>query len=508
MRTTRPLSPLPRGEGQGEGQTGIRLRSPLPRAAGRSPRAQQYSSPPKLGQGEGQTGNSVSPLLLTAFVFQFAVLQIHGAQSTNVHWPQFRGWQASGVAHGARTPEKWTEPKWKTPIPGLGLSCPVIWGDRVFVTTAVSQGGNEDLKIGLYGDIASVDDDSKHSFQVWCLDKRDGRVLWKQTAHEGVPKGKRHPKSSHANPTPATDGKHLVAFFGAEGLFCYDMEGKLLWRKDLGPLNSGYFVVPSAEWGFASSPVIHDKFLIVQCDVQTNSFLAALDIKDGKELWRTARTDVPTWSTPTVDVRPDRFQVIVNGFKHTGGYDLYTGKELWKLGRAGDIPVPTPIIAHDLIFTTSAHGRLSPLNAIRLNATGDITPPSNETTNAHIAWSTTRGGNYMQTPIVVGDYLYACGDHGVVKCFTAKTGQQHYSERLGTGGRLGFTASPVATSDKVYFTSEEGVVYVVKAAPKFEVLAKNELGEPCMATPAISGDALFFRTRKHLVCVSGAQSLP
>jgi outer membrane protein assembly factor BamB len=444
-------------------------------------------------------------LLFTAFAFLVATTN-SPAQNTNVHWPQFRGWQASGVAHGARTPEKWTEPKWKTPIPGLGLSCPVIWGDRVFVTTAVSEGGNEDLKIGLYGDINPVNDNSKHSFQVWCLDKRDGRVLWKQTAHEGVPKGKRHPKSSHANPTPATDGKNLLAFFGAEGLFCYDLEGKLLWKKDLGALNSGFFMVPSAEWGFASSPILHDRFVILQCDVQTNSFLAALNIKDGKELWRTPRTDVPTWSTPTVDVRPDRFQVIVNGFRHTGGYDLYTGKELWKLSPAGDIPVPTPIIAHDLIFTTSAHGRISPLYAIRRDATGDITvPPSGETTNAHIAWSVSRGGNYMQTPIVVGDHLYACGDNGVVKCFTAKTGQQHYSERLGTGGRLGFTASPVATSDKVYFTSEEGLVYVVKAAPKFEVLAKNELGEPCMATPAISGDALFFRTRKHLVCVAGSQ---
>jgi outer membrane protein assembly factor BamB len=442
-------------------------------------------------------------LLLTAFVFLVATTN-SPAQSTNVHWPQFRGWQASGVVHGARTPEKWTEPKWKAPIPGLGLSAPVIWGDRVFITTAVSQGGNEDLKIGLYGDIESVNDDSKHSFQVWCLAKDDGRVLWKQTAHEGVPKGKRHPKSSHANPTPATDGKRLVAFFGAEGLFCYDLEGKLLWRKDLGALNSGYFVVPSAEWGFASSPVIYEKFVIIQCDVQTNSFLTALDIKDGKELWRTARTDVPTWSTPTVDVRPDRFQVIVNGFKHTGGYDLYTGKELWKLGRAGDIPVPTPIIAHDLIFVTSAHGRMSPLHAIRFNATGDITPPSGETTNTYVAWSITRGGNYMQTPIVVGDYLYACRDHGVLTCFTAKTGEQKYSERLVTKPS-GFTASPVASDERIYFTSEEGVVHVVKTGPKFEVLAKNELGEPCMATPAISGDALFFRTRKHLVCVSGAQ---
>ena len=421
------------------------------------------------------------------------------AESTNDHWPGFRGWQARGVAEGSRTLEKWNEPKWKTPIPGLGLSCPTIWGNRVFITTAVSEKGNEELKIGLYGDIESVNDDSRHSFQVFCLDKKDGRVVWKQTAHEGVPKMKRHPKSSHANPTPATDGKHLLGFFGAEGLFCYDLDGKLLWRKDFGALDSGFFRVPGAQWGFASSPVIHENLVFIQCDVQTNSFIVALEIKDGREMWRTSRNDVPTWSTPTVDVRSNRAQLIANGFKHIGGYDLKTGKELWKLSQAGDIPVPTPIVAHDLIFITSAHGRLSPIYAIRTDATGDITLQSGRMTNDFIVWSQSRGGNYMQTPIVVGDYLFAGRDHGVVTCFTAKTGEQHYSERLGTG-RSGFTASPIAADGKVYFTSEEGSVYVLRTAPKFEILATNQLGEPCMATPAISENALFFRTRHHLMC--------
>jgi outer membrane protein assembly factor BamB len=208
---------------------------------------------------------------------------------------------------------------------------------------------------------------------------------------------------------------------------------------------------------------------------------------------------VPTWSTPTI-LSPEP-QVIANGFRHIGGYDLRTGKELWKLSNAGDIPVPTPIFAHGLIFITSAHGKLSPIYAIRANSTGDITLKSDETTNSFIAWSTKRGGNYMQTPIVVGDYLFCGRDHGVVTCFTAKTGEQHFSERLGTG-RSGFTASPVSGGGKLYFASEQGAVYVLKAAPKFEVLATNQLGEPCMATPAISAGALFFRTRSHLMCVS------
>jgi outer membrane protein assembly factor BamB len=438
-----------------------------------------------------------SPFVVQALACSFALLTAHA--QTNIHWPQFRGWQARGIAEGARTPEQWTAPKWKTPIPGLGLSCPAIWGDRIFVTTAVSQ-KEQELKIGLYGDIRSVDDSSSHTWQVFCLNKANGRVLWKKAAHEGVPKVKRHPKSSHANSTPATDGKHVVCFFGAEGLFCYNVKGKLLWRKDFGDLDSGFFSVPDAQWGFGSSPVIHQNVVIVQCDVQTNSFIAALDLKDGREIWRTPRTDVPTWSTPTV-IASSPAQAVANGFRHIGGYDLRTGKELWKLSNAGDIPVPTPIVAHDLIFITSAHGKVSPIYAIRPNATGDITIKSDQTTNEFIAWSTKRGGNYMQTPIVVGDYLFCGRDNGVVTCFTAKTGEKHYSERLGTG-RSGFTASPVSANDRVYFTSEQGAVYVLKAAPKFEVLATNQLGEPCMATPAISGDALFFRTRGHVMCVT------
>jgi outer membrane protein assembly factor BamB len=467
-------------------------------------------------------------------LLSFLALAHTNAARAQAHWPQFRGEQARGVAEDSRPPQQWTSPKWKTPIPGLGLSCPVIWGDRIFITTAVPLGrdgapppsASQELKIGLYGDIKSVDDNSQHSWQVLCLNKSDGKLLWKQTAHEGVPKVKRHPKSSHANPTPATDGKHLVCFFGAEGLFCYDLDGKLLWKKDFPQLDSGYFAVPDAQWGFASSPVIHDGKVVIQCDVQTNSFIAALDIKDGRELSRTPRADVPTWSTPTIvaagvspavepGVSPGGYtgpaQAVANGFRHIGGYDLRTGKELWKLGNAGDIPVPTPIVAQGLIFITSAHGKISPIYAIRADVGRDAAPPASapvnitlktdETTNSFIAWSTKRGGNYMQTPIVVGDYLFAGRDHGLVTCFTAKTGEQHYSERLGTG-RAGFTSSPVSADGKLYFTSEQGTVYVLRAAPKFEILATNELGEPCMATPAIAGDAIFFRTRAHLMCFS------
>ncbi len=423
------------------------------------------------------------------------------AEPAVTNWPSFRGPNASGVAEGFKTPEKWSGFKWSTAIPGLGHSCPVIWADRLFVTTATTTSGDEKLKVGLYGNIEPVEENAEYSWEVLCLDKSEGRVIWRKTAHHGAPKMKRHPKSSHANSTPATDGRHVLAFFGAEGLFCYDMDGNLLWQRNFDGLNSGYYVVPAAQWGFGSSPVIHGNMVFVQCDVQANSFLAALSLKDGKDIWKAPRTDVPTWSTPTVAIQDQRGQVIANGYKHAGGYELTTGKELWKLSGGGDIPTPTPVVSDGLVFLTSAHGRLAPIYAVRLNATGNVSLEGNRTNNDFIAWSTPRGGNYMQTPVVLGDYLYACKDNGIASCYVAKTGELKYSERLGTG-MSGFTASPVAADGKIYFTSEEGTVYVLKAGPKFELLATNVLGETCMATPAISAGEIFFRTRNHLSVVA------
>ncbi len=434
-----------------------------------------------------------------------AVLPGAGPGAGDENWPSFRGPRASGVVEGSPAPVRWDVPKgqnvkWKVPVPGLAHSCPVVWEDRVYVVTSVREGEAE-LRIGLYGSIQPVDEPMPHRWMVLCLDKATGKTLWSRTAHEGVPRVKRHPKSSHANSTPATDGRHVVCLLGSEGLFCFDVEGKLLWRKDLGPLDSGYYVVPAAQWGFASSPVLHDGRVLLQCDVQKGSFLAALDVKDGREIWRVAREEVPTWGSPTVDVRPGRAQVVVNGYKHIGGYDLETGKELWRMRGGGDIPVPTPIVAHDLVFVTNAHGRMAPIYAILPGAAGDVSLPADQTAGKGVRWSSTRGGNYMQTPIVYGDHLYCCTDAGMLACYDARTGANLYRERLGTGG-AGFTASAVGTDGKLYFTSEPGVVHVVRAGPRFEVLSRNEMGDPCMATPAISGGTLFFRTRGHLVAVA------
>ena len=444
----------------------------------------------------------------TALFLGLALSCLVTARPLAAQWPQFRGPAAQGVDDRQPLPTQWNVEKgenirWQTPIPGLGHASPIIWDNRVYVATAV-QPGKAELKVGLYGDIEPVEENEVHQWRLLALDKATGRVVWNVLGCEGGPKAKRHPKASPCNSTPATDGQRIVAIFGSEGLFCFNTEGKLVWKKELGPMNAGYYLVPSAQWGFASSPIIHDGKVYVLCDVQTNSFLAAFKLDDGTELWRTARKDVPTWGTPTVVSTSGRKQIVVNGWHYTGGYDLATGTNLWRLDGGGDIPVPTPVFAHGLIYFTSGHGRFMPMRAIRADAAGDITPKDPGQTNNAIVWTQARKGNYMQTPIVVGDLLFGCLDNGAVTCFEAKTGAIKYSQRLAAGSH-GFSASPVSDGRQVYFTSEEGQVFVLPAEATFSVTATNSLGETCMATPALSDGCLFFRTRDKLIAVGSAR---
>jgi outer membrane protein assembly factor BamB len=436
-----------------------------------------------------------------------------GGAGAQTNWPSFRGANAAGLAPGTVTATIWNAKKsenilWKSAIPGLGHSSPIIWGDRLFVTTAVNQSKTAPLKVGLYGDPESAQDNDAQQWRVFCLNKTTGQIFWQTTAHEGAPKVRRHPKATHANCTMATDGRNVVAFFGSEGLNCYDMEGHLRWQKDLGILRASPTVYNDApdpkgstlEWGFASSPIIYGDRVFLQCDVLSNGFVAALDVANGNEVWRTRRDDTATWSTPTVCAEGPRPQVVVNGWKHMGGYDLRTGEEIWRMSGGGDCPVPTPVVWHGLIFLMSAHGPRSPVYAVRADATGDVSLRGGASTNAHVAWSAPRGGSYMETPLIYADYLYSCQITGVLSCYEAATGRQLYKERLGSGGD-GFTASPVAAEGRLYFTSEQGSVYVVKPGADFTVLATNEMGEICMATPAISEGAIFFRTQGHVVAV-------
>jgi outer membrane protein assembly factor BamB len=425
------------------------------------------------------------------------------ALAADANWPQFRGPSASGVGTGS-PPTEWNVKSgknilWKTIIPGLSHSSPVIWGDRIFLTSAVPATGEASLKVGLYGDVTSVKGEPAQSFRVYCLDRKSGKILWERTAASGQPKVMRHPKSTHANPTPVTDGKHLVVFFGSEGLYNYDLNGGLLWKKDFGVLDSGFYTAPEAQWGFASSPVIFENMLIIQADVQKNSFLAAFETSSGKELWRTPRNDVPTFGTPTVMPYTARGaegrQVVVNGWKHIGGYDLKTGKELWRLAGGGDIPVPTPVFGDGLVVITNAHGQGRPIFAVRTDAAGDITE-----SHAGIAWMQERAGNYMQTPLVHGGLGYFCYDNGVLSVYQMTTGERLYQQRLG-GAASGFSSSPVTAGGRLYITNEEGHSYILALGPEYKLLAENELGETVMATPAISGDVLYIRGGKHLFAV-------
>jgi outer membrane protein assembly factor BamB len=421
------------------------------------------------------------------------------------NWPQYRGPGAQGVDDSRATPIRWNVEtganiRWQTALPGLAHASPIVWGDRVYVATAVKPGKAE-LKVGLYGDITSLDEKEVHQWRVIAVDKAKGKIIWNTLGHEGSPRAKRHPKGSPCNSTPATDGSRIVAIFGNEGLFCFDMDGKQLWKKDLGPMDSGFYVVPSAQWGFASSPIIAEGKVIVLCDVLTDPFLAAFDPADGKELWRTPRQDMPTWGTPTFVETPGRKQIVANGWHLSGGYDLESGRNLWHFDGGGDIPVPTPVFAHGLIYFTSGHGRYMPMRAVRPEASGDVTPTDPGQTNAAIVWAHAKKGNYMQTPIVVGKRLFGCNDWGALTCFDAATGAVKYSQRFNAGGQ-GFTASPVSDGRHVYFTSEQGVVYVVAAADTYSLVATNELRETCMATPAISEGTLFFRTREKLIAIA------
>ena len=445
--------------------------------------------------------NIILPLLTVFFISHTT---LSGQIDPERQWPAYRGYMSSGVLDNANLPETFDFAKnlnirWKVDIPGMGISSPVIWGDMLFITTAVSADDKAGFKPGLYGDVRPVNDNSVHEWKVICINKNNGRTIWEKTAYIGVPKIKRHPKSTHANTTVATDGKFVVVFFGSEGLYCYDMNGKLQWQKDFGTLKSVFFTMPGAEWEFASSPVIHEGKVIIQCDVLENSFLAAFDVASGKEIWRTPRDEYPGWCTPNIYSNGSRTIIAINGYKHRGGYDLATGKEIWKMSGGGDIQIPTPVISDDLVYFNSAHGPSSPIIAVRKNATGDITLKDGETSNAGVQWSIPRGGSYMQTLLLYHERLYNTNWNGVINCLDPQTGKEIYEAKLGRSES--FIASPVASDGRIYIVSEEGIVYIIKDGDEFKQLAEIPMNDICMTAPAITDGMIFFRTQHHLIAV-------
>jgi outer membrane protein assembly factor BamB len=376
-----------------------------------------------------------------------------------------------------------------------------VWGDKIFVTTSVSSDPNASFRPGLYGDGDASKDTSEQRWVIYALDKRTGKILWERTARQGAPADRRHIKSTYANSTPATDGRVVVAWFGSQGVYAYDMSGRPLWKVELGRLNLGAYDIPTYEWGPASSPVIWDGLVILQCDTQDDSFLLALDAYTGKTVWKTERDELPSWGTPTVALTSRGPELVANASNYIRGYDPRTGKELWRLGRSSKITAPTPVFADDLFVVVSGRAPERPIFVVRGGAKGDITPPEGKDKSDAVVWSRTGRGSYMPTPLVYQGMLYVLSNNGVLDAYDLRTGEEVYRQRLPTVGS-GFSASPVAADGKLYLSNEDGEMLVVAAGRKFEHLATNPMGELLMATPALSDGRMYVRTSKSLFAVA------
>jgi len=410
------------------------------------------------------------------------------------NWPQFRGADARGLSDDdPRLPESWSRTEniaWRTPTEGKGWGSPVVWGDRVFFTAAVSEAPEEPLKKGLYGGGNRPEPpDTPHRWLVTALDLNSGKQLWQKQAHRGVPQTSRHLKNSFASETPATDGERLFAHFGHLGTYCYDFSGDLVWSKSWKPYETRY------GWGTSASPIVHDGRLYIVNDNEEESYLLALEASTGKEIWRVARDEKSNWATPYVWENEQRTELIVPGYNKTRSYDL-DGKLLWELGPNSSIVIPMPFEAHGLLYVASGYvgDNTRPVYAIRPGAKGDISLKEGESSNEAIVWSLPQGAPYNPSPIVYGDYYYTLYDRGFLTCHEAKTGREVYGKQRIELDANAFTASPWAYNGKLFCLSEDGDCYVVEAGEEFRLLGKNSLGELSMATPAIAAGGLVLRT--------------
>jgi outer membrane protein assembly factor BamB len=432
-------------------------------------------------------------------------INLAAAKSSKGSWPSFRGPAASGIADGQSLPDKWDVKTgenilWHTPIPGLAHSSPVVWGDQIFVTTAISSDPKATFKPGLYGDGDASTDRTVHRWMLYSIDKKTGKIVWERQAFQGAPVDKRHIKSTYANSTPATDGRIVVAWFGSQGVYAYDVKGNFLWKVDLGRLDLGAYDIPTYEWGPASSPIIWNNLVILQCDTQADSFLLALDAATGKTVWKTPREELPSWGTPTIAITPSGPQLITNAANYIRGYDPNTGKELWRLGGSSKITAPTPVYADDLIVVASGRRPERPIFVIRPNARGDVTLPEGKTNSDAIVWSMKGRGSYMPTPLVYKGTLYVLANQGLFDAYDLKTGKEIYRQRLDLIGS-GYSASPVAADGKIYLSNEDGEISVIAAGEKFSQIATNSMGEMLMATPALSDGVMYVRSSTSLFAI-------
>jgi outer membrane protein assembly factor BamB len=389
---------------------------------------------------------------------------------------------------------------WRTPIPGLAHSSPIVWGDTVFVTSAISSRKDATFKPGLYGDGDASEDRSIHKWVLYAIDKHTGRIRWERVAREGAPRNKRHIKSTYASATPVTDGRIVVAWFGSEGIHAFDVDGAPLWQVDLGRVDMGAYDIPSYEWGPASSPIIWNGLVILQCDTQTDSFVLALKLETGDIVWKTSRDELSSWGTPTVVATMSGPELVTNASNFIRGYDARTGRELWRLGGSSKITAPTPIFAEDLIVVASGRAPERPIFVVKPGSRGDLTLESDQTSSDAIAWSRTGRGSYMPTPLAYKGLLYVLANNGVFDAYDLKSGKELYRQRLPLVGS-GFSASPVAADGKIYLSNEDGDMLVVRAGPTFEHVATNAIGELLMATPALSEGVIYVRGASSLFAI-------
>ncbi|HXY34827.1 MAG TPA: PQQ-binding-like beta-propeller repeat protein [Planctomycetaceae bacterium] len=433
--------------------------------------------------------------------------------------PRFLTGRQTSPGDGVHPPERWSATEniaWKTDIPGLGWSSPIVWKGRIYLTTCINTAPDRKPRKGLY--LEDVDatkyppETSTHSWKTLCLDLASGKVVWEQTASEGIPAKPHHIKNTLASETPTTDGERLYVLFGNLGLFCYSLDGRPLWNVPIPARNTRY------GWGTAMSPVVFGDRVYYADDNEEKSSLVALDKRTGKEVWRVSRKEQTNYSTPYIWETPDRTELVISGINWVTSYDL-SGKELWKIKGKSILSIPSPFAHDGLLYVTSGHviwGKHR-IYAIRPGAKGDISPPDDDnnekpaatpqnpiddkTLDPHIVWYR-KIGPYHPTPLIVGDNLYMLFDRGILMCFDARTGKLVFNkQRLAKGNA--FTSSPWTYGDKLFCLNEDGVTSVVQIGPKYKSLYTNALADDdmCMATPVIVGDRLLIRTSKRIYCV-------
>jgi outer membrane protein assembly factor BamB len=418
-------------------------------------------------------------------------------------WPQFRGPHGAGVIQGGKVPpEKWTTQEnvaWSVEVPGQGWSSPVIVGNRVYLTSCSGPEKVESPMTGYYKPLDCKTLKGEHRWTVHCLDASTGKTIWEKVAHKAPPEHPIHVKGSYAPETPIADAERVYAYFGNVGFYCFDQEGKELWSKSWG-------VFPTrVGWGTGASPILHGDRVYLVNDNEKSSFLIALDKKTGKELWKIPREEKSNWATPFVWENELRTEIITIGSNKVRSYDL-DGKLLWQMGGMSSICVPSAIAGQGLLYISSGYefGAPRPVVAVRPGGSGDISVKKGESNQPFVAWANDGIGAYHPTPILIGDYIYVVYSRGAISCFEAKTGKMVYEKQKLAGT---FTASPVAYDGKIVCLSEEGIAYVVKAGAKFEILAKNDMKEVALATPAIAHGKLFIRTTTKLYCIAPTKEI-